>query len=232
MKNNDYVRDLTPAEIDVFKGMLERLQSKKKTQNIKRLRCAIYARKSQVDEKETSLYAQVNYCRKLIAKCELLEETQIFQEDNVSGMWVEKRIEFQKMLELVEKREIDVIVCFHSDRLSRDISDSLISRKKITNCDAYILEGNDSTVVNDATSLFVKTITLATNDLYARQYAEKTMNCLISIAEQGRYVSGKAPFGYSYNFTSKELEICLEEAVVVTSIFNQVIQRKDICIYC
>lgn len=225
MNHNDYVRDITPAEIGIFQSMLERLNAKKKTQHIKRLRCAIYARKSQVDEKATSLYAQVNYCRKLIGKCELLEEVAVFQEDNVSGMWTEKRLEFQRMLELVENREIDVIVCFHSDRLSRDISDSLSSRKKIAKCDAYILEGNDSMVVNDATSLFVKTITLATNDLYARQYAEKTMNCLMSIAEQGRYLGGTAPFGYSYNLASKSLEIYLDEAVVVINIFNQVIQR-------
>ena len=192
------------------------------------LRCAIYARKSQPDEKDTSLFAQINYCRKLIAKCELLEEVSLYQEDNVSGMWTEKRLEFQKMMEAVEKGDIDVIVCFHSDRLSRDITDSLLSRKRVSKCKAYILEGNDSTIVNDSTSLFIKTINLATQDLFARQSAEKTMNCLLSLAETGQYVSGRAPFGYR-NSTTKTLEINLDEAVIVTVIYNKVLQRNDFC---
>ena len=230
MKDN-HVRDLTPAEIAIFNGMLAKLQSKNATKDIKRLRCAIYARKSQEDEKAISLFAQVNHCRKLISKCELLEEVAVFQEDNVSGMWIEKRVEFQKMLEQVEKRELDVIVCFHSDRLSRDISDSLNSRKKITSCDAYILEGNDSMVVNDSTSMFIKTVFLATNDLYARQGAEKTMNALLTLAEQGNYVGGKAPFGYK-NSATKSLEIDRDEAVVVTLIYNKVLSRYEFCCHC
>ena len=40
----------------------------------------------------------------------ILEEVALFQEDNVSGMNVEKRKEFLKMFELVESKSIDVIV--------------------------------------------------------------------------------------------------------------------------
>lgn len=85
MTNTKISRVVTDAECQVFSNMLER-KAKRTNSNASTLKCAIYARKSQEDETDTSLPTQINYCKELIESCSLLELAEVYSEDNVSGM--------------------------------------------------------------------------------------------------------------------------------------------------
>lgn len=89
-------------EADLLK-VLEKKRENKKYKNLEKLRCAIYARKSQEDTKCTSLITQVNYCRRIIESSTILEFVGSYQEDNRSGMWTDRE-ELQKMMEEFRKR--------------------------------------------------------------------------------------------------------------------------------
>lgn len=229
MNNQSFVRNIKNEEIQIFEDMLQKLGRKTRTKSIQKLRCAIYARKSSKDETATSLDAQISYCRELIDKCSLLEEKYVFQEDNVSGMWVDKRDEFLKMFELVKKREIDVIVCMAWDRFARKSADLEVYREIACQNQVYVLAGDDAIFVNDSSSKFAQSIMLASNEYFARKYAEKTFNCLSNLAKKGEYVCGKAPFGYQRN-SINSLDINTDEAIIVNQIFALIKSRKDIYI--
>lgn len=228
---SNHPRKITSEEISLFEDKLRRLQTKAKTKGITKLRCAIYARKSSKDETETSLPAQISYCRKLIDSCEYLEETHLFQEDNVSGMFVDNRVEFMKMFELVGKHEIDVIVCMKWDRFARRTSDSQSFNELARIHQVYVLAGDNAIYVKDSASNFTQTVYQATAELYARRSAEDTFNTLATAAEEGRYVCGKPPLGYRKNSIGK-LEINLDEAIIVNKIFNLIKERKNVNIIC
>lgn len=212
-------RMISNDESLIFQDMLNKLKSKTKTKDIQRLRCAIYARKSTEDTKATSLETQISYCRDMILSSPFLEEVHVFQEDNVSGMGVEKRKEFLKMFELVESESVDVIVCMAWDRFARKSSDSLIYSEKARKNNVYILTGDNSVVIKDAVSNFAHEIHLASNELFARVSAERTMENLIKIAKNGKYVSGEPPLGYQIS-SINNLEINVEESLIVDKIFT------------
>lgn len=228
---NNLTRDISTEEISLFKDMLCKLNLKTKTKGIQKLRCAIYARKSTKDEKETSLDAQISHCRDLISKSSFLEEVHVFQEDDVSGMSTDKRTEFKRMFELVEKRAIDVIVCMAWDRFARKLADSQRYTEIAFRNDVYVLTGDNALFVKDAASNFARTLYQATSELFARQGAEKTINSLLTQAKKGKYVSGQAPFGYRKNGLNK-LEMNFNEATIVSKIYSLIQARKNLYFCC
>lgn len=225
------IRKITTEEISLFKEMLNKLNKKAKTKGIQRLRCAIYARKSTKDETETSISAQISYCRRIVESCEMLEEAYVFQEDDVSGMFVDKREQFLKMFELVATRQIDVIICYRWDRFARRLSDCQSYMELARSKDVYILSGDDVCFVHDASSLFSQTIYQATSELFARKTAETMIDSLMNKAREGYHICGQPPIGYRKNSINK-LEINLEEAIVVNKIFSLLKERKNLYICC
>ena len=95
------MRTLNEEEIKDLKTKLEKLTKK---QGIKRLRAAIYARKSTADEKETSIPTQISLCKQFIKDYSFIEHKATFSEDDRSGMFMDNREQFLSMLNMVEKR--------------------------------------------------------------------------------------------------------------------------------
>lgn len=211
-------RDLLPGEVKMFEEMLSTRQGRPSTKSLKRLRCAIYARKSQADEKDVSLDAQISYCRDMIERSGLLELTAIFQEDDRSGMSTSKRTEFLRMFEQVCAHEIDVIVVYKWDRFARDRLDAGTYRNIAAQKGVYVLAGDQNVVVEDAASKLVLDILMDFNEYTARDSAEKTKNALVNEASKGYRMGGLAPFGYENAFRS--LEVNLEEAALVSEAFD------------
>lgn len=211
-------RELLPAEIERFKKMLSILKRRPSTKSLEKLRCAIYARKSQRDEKDVALDAQINYCLELIGRSELLQLAHIFQEDDRSGMSTEKRTEFLKMFELVGRHEVDVIVVYKWDRFARNRTDVGTWTAFAAEKGCYVLAGDQNVVVQDAASKLTQDILWDFNEYYARDSAEKTKNALVNEAKKGEWMGGRAPFGYTNS--PRSLEINPEEAALVSDAFD------------
>ena len=213
---------MSEKEYDMLLKILEARRKKKKTQNLEKLRCAIYARKSQEDIKDTSLDAQISYCKEVIESCDLLELTNIYQEDNVSG-YFDDRKEFQNMINEILDKKIDVVVTYDIDRFSRNSGNTFYYRDLIINSGAYVLQANDSNIVDCASSLLAFQIKVLLNDYQGRTSAERTYLTLRDVVKkEGRYVSGVAPYGYEIGPDGK-LELNLDESIIVNDIFEKVI---------
>ena len=208
-------------EADLLK-VLEKKRENKKYKNLEKLRCAIYARKSQEDTKCTSLITQVNYCRRIIESSTILEFVGSYQEDNRSGMWTDRE-ELQKMMEEFRAGKIDVIVVFAWDRLSRNTADILKLTDEIRNKNGVVIAGDSVITINSASALLLQTIQWAMNEYHARQTAEKTLETMVNQAETTtKYISGTAPLGYDRNDAGR-LDINVDESLVVNTIFTMIL---------
>ena len=197
---------------------LEKMLKDNKARGVSTLRAAIYARKSAEDERQTSLPTQIDLCTKLINSYDFLTLTHTFSEDNVSGMFTEGREEYRKMMELAEKREIDVIVVMKFDRLARDLADSTTTIKLLKFYGCYLIAGDDVSNPNTPDGEFLRSILLAQSQFYARRVASDVMSTDIRNAEEGISAGGKAPFGLKV--VNQRFEINEDEAPAIKRLFE------------
>lgn len=226
MENNYLDRKITEEEITLFKEILEYKRKKEKTKKLEKLRCAIYARKSQEDTKDTSLQTQINYCKMIIDSCEMLELKGVYSEDKQSGM-IEERPEFQRVMAGVAGNDIDVVICYRLDRFSRKLQITQKYEEIIRLNHAYLLAGDVTQIPDTASKMFIHQIFEATAELKARDTAEKVVNTFTDMARKGKYVCGKPPIGYECGFDGK-LEINLDESVIIDKIFSSFLGGKSL----
>ena len=229
-------RVLTLREIEFLEDLLKRKQNRKpkrgkKKEEITKLRCAIYARKSQEDTHDTSLNAQIEYCKILIDSCDLLELKEVYSEDNVSGM-TDKRPGLQKMITQVVKREIDVVVCYKMDRFARKASITETYEDMIRVNEGCLLTGDNDIAIQNAQQKYFHQILLLSNEYYARSSAEKTKDTFMRNIDknginEGKYVSGKPPLGYQRGIYGK-LEVNSDEALIIDEIYQSFLGGKSL----
>ena len=164
---------LDEKEIKTLKALLT---ERSKKYGRKKLRAAIYARKSAEDIRDTSLPMQIANCRDLIERYDFLEEYKVFQEDGVSGMFTDIRPQYLEMMELAEKREIDVIVVMKLDRLARDLADASTAIKLISAYGCHLIAGDDIAESNTPSGEFLRNILLAQNQYYSRRVASDVID--------------------------------------------------------
>ena len=186
------MRTLQNKEIENLKKQLKQKQDK---YGITKLRTAIYARKSQEDEKQTSLDTQIKVCTAFIQQYkDLLELKNVFQEDDRSGMFADNRDQYQLMLTQAERGEIDVIVVMKLDRLARDLCESTTVIKLLNMYKCTLLAGDDVSDSDTPSGEFMRNILLAQNQYHARRVASDVIHTDCNLAKQGKTVGGVAPY--------------------------------------
>ncbi|MBQ9519848.1 MAG: recombinase family protein [Acholeplasmatales bacterium] len=200
--------------------MLTKKNAKRKSK-LTKLRCGVYARKSQEDERDTSLDTQINYCKQLINSTLMLEYVDTYQEDNKSGMW-DDRPEFQRAISDIESNTIDVIVCYKWDRFARKQSDTQNYYHRVIAANGYVLAGDATLVIEDATTLFMQQQFWAMEEYQARTSAERTFTTMCNEASKGKYMAGETPIGYR-RLQDGTLEIVPDESIIVDMIFNSIL---------
>ena len=214
------MRDLRQAEVE---QLLKRIQDLK----LKKLKVAIYARKSREDEMGTSLSTQIEECNTFIERYNFLFETNesfTFQEDNVSGFFIEHREQYSKMMKLVENGEIQVVLTMKIDRFSRDSVNIPKYIEEITSKGAYFIAGDD---LGDDTAagILIKQIMWATNEFVGRRSVEDSMKVRLKLSRDGYAVGGVGNYGY--DIINRKYMINPEEAIVVNIAFDRIIQGSS-----
>lgn len=182
MNENHFDRPIRADEETLLQSLLDKKKKRKKTKDILKLRCGIYARKSKKDISNISLEGQISYCKKMIATSELLEVTKIYQEDDVSGMFDDRK-EFQKMISDIKNQAIDIVVCYSWDRFSRSMADVQRYYVQIIKLEGYIISGNSVMIIDSPQSLLFQQILWTQNEFQARQTAKNVMERFIEKIE-------------------------------------------------
>jgi len=193
----------------------------------KRLTTAIYARKSSEDEHETSIETQITDCRLLIQANEdilELDEQHIYKDEAKSGMFQDNRPQWQKLLEEAKTGNVDVIVFYHHERLTRNVGDFNNIRAELERRKVFLVFGN-AYYENTNMGEFYANLSFSMAQFEARTAAAKTARTLHLRAEKGKSAGGRAPYGLKC--IGKQFDIEPTEAPAVKILFDMAEKKES-----
>ncbi len=195
---------------------------------LKEVRCAIYTRKSNEDgleQKFNSLDAQRVACEKYIKSREgWVALAKRYDYGGYSGKNLE-RPAIKELFEDVKGGEVDCVVVYTLDRLSRETKDSIevtsFFRRHRVNFVAVTQIFDNNTPMGK----FVQTVLSGAAQLEREMIVERVKNKIATSKEQGLWMGGTLPLGYDVK--DKELIINEKEAKTVKHIFDRYMELKS-----
>ena len=183
----------------------------------------IYARLSRDDERQGESVSIENQKLMLRRHCaqQGWEVVETFVDDGWSGTNFD-RPGFQRLMEAVRQKRVDLVLVKDLSRLGRDY----IEVGKYTDCVfpyygcrfVALNDGVDTLRQNDDISMIFKNVI---NDIYARDTSKKIRAVRRANAESGKYMGYKAPYGYRKSPDDKHcLVVDPAAAEVVRRIFR------------
>ncbi len=162
------------------------------------MRIAIYSRKSKWTGKGESVENQLIMCREYIAM--FLEEgdrAQIieYEDEGFSGKNT-KRPMFQQMMQDMQEKHFDYLVCYKLDRLGRNLADLANLMEDLNRQGTSFIsikEKFDTTTPIGKAMLYFSGV-LA--QMEREQIAERVKDNMIMLARSGRWLGGTTPLGY------------------------------------
>ncbi len=170
------------------------------------MRIAIYSRKSKWTGKGESVENQLIMCREYITM--FLEEgdrAQIieYEDEGFSGKNT-KRPMFQQMMQDMQEKHFDYLVCYKLDRLGRNLADLANLMEDLNRQGTSFIsikEKFDTTTPIGKAMLYFSGV-LA--QMEREQIAERVKDNMIMLARSGRWLGGTTPLGYASVRVEKE----------------------------
>src|SRR6266576_379966 len=195
---------------------------------LKEVRCAIYTRKSNEDgleQKFNSLDAQRVACEKYIKSREgWVVLAKRYDDGGFSGKNLE-RPAIKELFEDVKAGEVDCVVVYTLDRLSRETKDSIevtsFFRRHRVNFIAVTQIFDNNTPMGK----FVQTVKERKTKIEKEKKVERVKNKIATSKEQGLWMGGTLPLGYDVK--EKELIINEKEAKTVKHIFERYMELRS-----
>lgn len=159
---------------------------------------AIYSRKSKFTGKGESVENQIKTCRDYIRLQfpDILDENiLVFEDEGFSGGNT-NRPQFQKMIEACRKREVDMIICYRLDRISRKTIDFLEMVEEFERLGISFISVRDNFDTTTPTGRAMMTMTSAFSQLERETIAERIRDNMYELAKTGRWLGGNTPTGY------------------------------------
>lgn len=172
----------------------------------KKLRIAIYSRKSKYSDKGDSIANQIELAKEYIKKNypenEYEIQTTIFEDEGFSG-WNIERPKFKQFLEEEKENPFDILISYRLDRISRNIADfsSLMNElNKLNTSFISIKEQFDTTTPMGRAMMYIASVFA---QLEREVIAERIRDNMLELAKTGRWLGGDTPLG----FDSEKVEI-------------------------
>lgn len=203
---------------------------------------AIYSRKSKFTGKGESIENQIELCRqhiKLHHENVTEEDILIFEDEGFSGGNV-NRPQFQAMMKQIRANQIQAVVCYRLDRISRNVGDFAKLKDEF---DYYNVEFTSIRDDFDTTSPSGRAMMMMVSvfaQLERETTAERIRDNMHELAKSGRWLGGTTPTGYkstqivgSVTVDGKErkaykLDIIKEEAEIIKLIFSKFIETNSL----
>ena len=159
---------------------------------------AIYSRKSKFTGKGESIENQIELCRqhiKLHHENVTEEDILIFEDEGFSGGNV-NRPQFQAMMKQIRANQIQAVVCYRLDRISRNVGDFAKLKDEF---DYYNVEFTSIRDDFDTTSPSGRAMMMMVSvfaQLERETTAERIRDNMHELAKSGRWLGGTTPTGY------------------------------------
>ncbi|MEW9921822.1 recombinase family protein [Marimonas sp. MJW-29] len=198
---------------------------------MRRIRCAIYTRKSSEDGLEqdfNSLDAQREACEAYIASqkhegWEVLPDR--FDDGGISGGHLE-RPSLQRLMQAVDEKRVDQIVVYKIDRLTRSLADFAKLVDRLDAAEASFVSVTQS--FNTATSMgrLTLNVLLSFAQFEREVTAERIRDKIAASKRKGLWMGGNVPLGYLAD--GRTLKIDQAEATTVSCLFDLYLEHGAI----
>ena len=195
--------------------------------DIAKLRVAGYARvSSDSTDQLNSFSAQVNYYERLIESNDKWEMAEVYADEGISGVSIEKRDDFTRMLADCKKGKIDRIITKSTSRFARNTLDTInvIRELKEIGVSVYFeKERIDTAIITGENLLTLYAMFAQEESLTISKNCKKGNRMRMS---KGVYISSKVPYGY--RLVEKQMVIEPLEADIVQRIFSEYLEGKGV----
>jgi site-specific DNA recombinase len=197
----------------------------------KRQRCAIYTRKStehNLDLAFNSLDAQREACEAYI-KSQAHEGWTLvrdrFDDGGLSGASLE-RPALQELLNRVRARQVDVIVVYKVDRLTRSLADFAKLVESFDEHEVSFVSVTQSFNTTSSMGRLTLNVLLSFAQFEREVIGERVRDKIAASKRKGIWVGGPVPLGY--RSVDKKLDIVPDDAAVVRKIFGDYLRLGSI----
>ena len=196
------------------------LESLNKNYNV-----GIYIRLSREDDDKNYESESITNQKSLLlqyAKENNLRVYDIYIDDGYSGTNFD-RPGFKRLISDIESKKINMVITKDMSRLGRDYigTGNLIEKYFPENNIRYIAVTDNIDTYLDSSNNDIAPFKAIMNDMYAKDISKKIKSSLRAKQKEGKWVSGRYPFGYTQDPNDKNhLVINEEQAIVVKRIFD------------
>ncbi|WAM28325.1 recombinase family protein [Myxococcus sp. NMCA1] len=191
-------------------------------------RCAVYTRKSTAAGLEmefNSLDAQRESCVAYVQRQPgwvLLDES--YDDGGFTGANME-RPAFQRLLQDVDAKRVDVVVVYKVDRLSRSLLDFAKVMERFNAAGASFVSVTQNFSTADAMGRLTLNMLMSFAEFEREMISERTRDKVAAARRKGKWTGGRAPLGYEVK--DKRLVVNEYEAVVVREAFELYLQHQQ-----
>jgi len=189
------------------------------------LRVAAYCRVStDSDEQKLSYQSQVLHYKQLVETKPEWELVDIYADEAISGTQINKRVDFQRMINDALEGKIDMIITKSISRFARNTLDTLkyVRLLKEKNVAIMFEKENINTLTMNGEMLLVILSSLAQQESESIS-ANVTMGLKMKM-KRGEMVGYNGCLGYDYDSETKSISINEEEAQIVRYIFRRYVE--------
>lgn len=194
-------------------------------------RCAIYTRKSTdegLEQDFNSLHAQREACEAYI-KSQKHEGWKLvksaFDDGGISGGTMD-RPALQRLLKAVEDRQIDVIVVYKVDRLTRSLADFAKIVELLDDRNASFVSVTQQFNTTSSMGRLTLNVLLSFAQFEREVTAERIRDKIAASKKKGMWMGGPAPLGYDVK--DKKLVVNETEAVTVRLIYQHYLELGSV----
>lgn len=204
------------------------------------MKIAIYSRKSVFTGKGESVENQIDLCKdhcEVYFKNEELEYI-IYEDEGFSGKNV-NRPNFQRLLNDIKSNQINVLICYRLDRISRNVADfsSILELLQKYSVDFIsIKERFDTSTPTGRAMIYIASVFA---QLERETIAERVKDNMLQLAKLGKWSGGQLPLGYAsekVNYMNEEMKeksfVKLipidEELEIIKFIYNNYLSKGSI----
>ncbi len=195
----------------------------------RRIRCAIYTRKSSEEGLEqdfNSLDAQREACEAYIASqkhegWELLSDR--YDDGGISGGHLD-RPALQQLMHAVDDKRVDQIVVYKIDRLTRSLADFAKLVERLDEAETSFVSVTQS--FNTATSMgrLTLNVLLSFAQFEREVTAERIRDKIAASKRKGLWMGGNVPLGYQAD--GRTLKIDPEESAIVKALYDLYLEHR------
>ena len=196
-------------------------------------RIAVYSRKSRFTGKGESIDNQVELCReylRLHRGREAESRIDVYEDEGFSGGNL-NRPGFRRMMEAARKRELEAVVVYRLDRISRSIGDFSALIQELGRLGVAFISIREQFDTNSPMGRAMMYIASVFSQLERETIAERIRDNMHELAKTGRWLGGVTPTGYTSEHMTAltpegktkgacRLKLVPEEAELVESVFD------------